>query len=323
MKDGISILGAGAFGTALAISLARRDREIFLWARDETHAEEMQKTRENARRLKGIKLPEGITPTHDLRLAALNDTILLAMPMQALGGFLERHAALLDGRRLVACCKGIDLATGRGPAEIIASHCPRSPVAVLTGPSFAADIARGLPTALALACREEAIGKELQEKLTTPNIRLYLGTDVLGAELGGALKNVIAIACGGVMGMGLGESARAALMTRGYAEMERFALALGAQAATLRGLSGFGDLVLTCTSPQSRNYSFGEAMGRGEDFPAGVTVEGTATAEAVSTLARKIGVDMPITDTVTALLTRRITMNEAMESLLSRPLGKE
>ncbi len=323
MSRGISILGAGAFGTALAISLARQDRQVSLWARDEAHAQEMQKTRENARRLKGIKLPEGITPTHDLRLAALNDTILLALPMQALGGFLERHGALLDGRRLVACCKGIDLATGQGPAEIIAAHCPQAAAGVLTGPSFAADIARSLPTALTLACGDEAIGRQLQEELTTANIRLYLSTDVLGAELGGALKNVIAIACGGVMGMGLGESARAALMTRGFAETERLALALGARPETLRGLSGFGDLVLTCTSPQSRNYSFGEAMGRGEDFPAGITVEGAATAQAVSMLARKLGIDVPITDTVTALLTRRITMNEAMESLLSRPLRKE
>ena len=319
----VSILGAGAFGTALAISLARSGKDVLLWSHDAAHAEQMQATRENARRLKGMMLPDAIIPTADLGLATRTGTILLTLPAQALAGFVDMAADRLDGKPLVACCKGIDLASGRGPSEILRAGCPHSPIAVLSGPSFATDIASGLPTALALACADEAIGRELQKELTTTNLRLYRSTDLRGVELGGALKNVVAIACGGVMGMGLGESARAALMTRGFAEMQRLAVALGAQAQTLAGLAGFGDLVLTCTSPQSRNYSFGEAMGRGEPFEPDVTVEGIATAEAVSILARKMGIEVPITDTVTALLTRRITMSEAVEALLSRPLKQE
>ncbi len=319
----ISILGAGAFGTALAISLARSDKDVILWTHSEKHAEEMQTRRQNIKRLKGIALPDAVIPTADLGLATRTGTILLTVPAQALAGFVEVAKSDLNGKPLVACCKGIDVASGRGPVEILKAACPESPVAVLTGPSFAADIARGLPTALTLACANETIGIELQKQLTTTNLRLYRTTDTIGAELGGALKNVVAIACGGVMGMGMGESARAALMTRGFAEMQRIAIALGARPETLAGLSGFGDLVLTCTSPQSRNYSFGEAMGRGENFDLSVTVEGIATAEAVSILARKLGLEVPITDTVNALLTRRITVNEAMEALLSRPLKKE
>lgn len=319
----ISVLGAGAFGTALAISLARSSKPVMLWSHNPAHAEEMQETRQNQRRLKGIALPDAITPTGDLRLALQSGIVLLAMPMQTLAGFVAAHANLLNGASLVACCKGIDLASGRGATEILKAACPDSPVAILTGPSFANDIARGLPTALVLACGDEACGIHLQNALSTANLRLYRSTDRRGAELGGALKNVIAIACGGVMGMGLGESARAALMTRGFAEMQRLAIALGAQPDTLAGLSGFGDLVLTCTSAQSRNYAFGEAMGRGEAFGSDVTVEGVATAEAVSNLAEKHGIDVPITNTVTALLTRRITVNEAMEALLSRPLKEE
>jgi len=319
----VSILGSGAFGTALAISLARNSTPVTLWARNPDHADQMQRSRQNAARLKGISLPADITVTADLRLALLAETRLLAMPAQALARFVAEHAAQLNGQALVACCKGIDLATGRGPVEILRASCPDSPIAVLTGPSFAGDIARGLPTALILACEAEASGLRLQQELSTANLRLYRTTDTLGAELGGALKNVIAIACGGVMGMGLGESARAALMTRGFAEMLRFAIRLGARAETLSGLSGFGDLVLTCTSLQSRNYAFGEAMGSGQSFDDTITVEGIATAEAVSILAKKLGIEMPITDTVTALTTRRITLNEAMEALLSRPLKEE
>jgi len=319
----ISILGAGAFGTALAISLAKSDHDVVLWTHSQDHAQEMQAARQNVRRLKGVMLPDTIIPTGDLGLATRTQTVLLAIPMQALAIFVDRNKALLDGKSLVACCKGIDLEAFTGPAEILQKSCPAARVAVLTGPSLAGDIARGLPTALTLACADPVTGGALQKQLTTMNLRLYRTTDVLGAELGGALKNVIAIACGGVMGMGLGESARAALMTRGFAEMQRLAAALGARSQTLVGLSGFGDLVLTCASPQSRNYSFGEALGRNEPFERTITVEGIATAKAVTILARKLGVEMPITDTVTALLTRKISMPEALKSLLSRPLTKE
>ncbi|AMY71803.1 NADH-dependent glycerol-3-phosphate dehydrogenase [Frigidibacter mobilis] len=210
-----------------------------------------------------------------------------------------------------------------GPTGLIARICPGAAPAILTGPSFAADIARGLPTALTLACADAALGAGLQEELSAPTLRIYLSGDPLGAELGGALKNVIAIAAGVVIGAGLGESARAALVTRGFAEMSRLALELGARAETLAGLSGLGDLVLTCTSAQSRNFRFGQALGRGEGFDPGVTVEGVATAAAVARLAAQRGVDMPLAAMVTALCQHKITVAEAAEALLSRPLKKE
>jgi glycerol-3-phosphate dehydrogenase (NAD(P)+) len=273
--------------------------------------------------LPGIVLPENVT------IAALSDelqgcqTILLALPMQVLGGFLAQNSALLDGHNLVACCKGVDLATGLGPTSLIARACPNATPAILTGPSFAADIARGLPTALTLACADDATGKALQTLLSTADLRLYRTTDVTGAELGGALKNVIAIAAGVVIGAGLGDSARAALMTRGNVEMARLALALGGRAETLAGLSGFGDLVLTCTSEQSRNFRYGRALGAGQDFDPTVTVEGVATAKAVTNLAQKLELDLPIATMVAALTSQNLTLTEAVHRLMSRPLKQE
>ncbi|MEQ8899764.1 MAG: NAD(P)H-dependent glycerol-3-phosphate dehydrogenase [Roseovarius sp.] len=315
------ICGAGAFGTALAVTLAQNG-PVTLWARDADHAAEMQASRVNARRLPDIPLPEAITVISG-DVPRGDTPCLLAMPMQTLGGFLTAHHRRLGARPLVACCKGMDLATGLGPTGLIAQTCAKAIPAILTGPSFARDIALGLPTALTLACADAAIGQRLQSSLTTPTLRLYRTTDTIGAELGGALKNVIAIGCGAVMGAGLGESARAALMTRGFAEMHRFAHALGAQPDTLAGLSGFGDLVLTCTSGQSRNYGYGQSLGRGEDFDKGVTVEGAATARAVLTRARALGLDMPITHAITALVTGELRVSEAMDMLLSRPLKEE
>jgi glycerol-3-phosphate dehydrogenase (NAD(P)+) len=241
--------------------------------------------------------------------------------MQALSGFLTRHAVDLPRVPLVACCKGVDLTTLRGPAAVIAAHCPDHPVAILTGPSFAADIAKGLPTALTLATTHDA--ETLQHQLSTANLRLYRSSDVIGAELGGALKNVVAIAAGIVIGGGLGESARAALMTRGYAEMLRLALVLGAQPETLAGLSGLGDLVLTCTSLQSRNLRFGISLGAGTTFDPSVTVEGAATAKAVAYLARDLHVSMPLTEMVAALIDHKIPLDQAIRSLMSRPLKQE
>jgi len=229
----------------------------------------------------------------------------------------------LAARLLVACCKGMERGTGQRPTQVIADMVPDATSAMLTGPSFAHDIARGLPTALTLACANESIGEKLQARLTTPNIRLYRTTDVTGAELGGALKNVIAIACGVAIGAGLGESARAALMTRGFAELVKVAEMHGARAETLAGLSGFGDLVLTCTSEQSRNYRFGQSLGKGEVFDPDVTVEGAATAEALEELAREKGLDLPITRAVTALVRGELNVRDAMDMLLQRPLKEE
>ncbi|WP_322867420.1 NAD(P)H-dependent glycerol-3-phosphate dehydrogenase [Aquicoccus sp. G2-2] len=317
------VLGAGAFGTALAISLAGRGHPVSLWARDPAHIAAMRKTRENSARLPGVPLPDTLHPTDRIDSTTANTPILLAVPMQKLRAMLEAHAETLAGHRLVACCKGIDLQTGLGPVQTIAEVIPSATPAILTGPSFAVDIARGLPTALTLACADEAAGTRLQQALTTPNLRIYRTTDTTGAELGGALKNVIAIACGVVIGAKLGDSARAALMTRGYAEMQRMALALGARPETLAGLSGFGDLALTCTSEASRNFRFGQSLGQGAAFDAAITVEGAATAHAAMARGRKMKLDMPITAAVTALLDGKHDVRQAMEMLLSRPLKEE
>ncbi len=315
----IGVIGAGAFGTALAVALGRERREVVLWARDAAQAEAMQRGRSNATRLPGITLPETVTVTADRAALSGADAFLLSLPMQALGGFLDAFGAELRSPWLVACCKGVDLRTLKGPAELLRRARPDLGAAILTGPSFAADIARGLPTALTLAGGDEA----LQRLLSTPSLRLYRSDDVTGAELGGALKNVVAIAAGVVIGAGLGDSARAALMTRGYAEMQRLALALGARAETLAGLSGFGDLVLTCTSAQSRNFRYGQALGSGQGFDPAVTVEGAATAKAVSNMAQKLNIDMPITAMVAALIDREISLPQAIQALLSRPLKQE
>ena len=312
-RDRIAILGSGAFGAALAATIGRC-QPVTLWGRGQTGRA--------IRRLPGLDLPEAVTVTDDLAATDTAGIVLLALPMQALAGFVAEQGARLAGRPLVACCKGVDLRSGLGPVEILAS-LPGPAPSVLTGPSFAADIAQGLPTALTLACTDDALGARLQEALSTPVLRLYRTTDVIGAELGGALKNVIAIGAGVVMGAGLGDSARAALMTRGYAEMQRFALTRGARPETLAGLSGFGDLVLTCTSDHSRNFHYGRALGAGEAFDSATTVEGAATARAVAGLARAQGLDLPISTMIAALVDGKMAVTEAMQALLTRPLKQE
>ncbi|MFC3085872.1 NAD(P)H-dependent glycerol-3-phosphate dehydrogenase [Tabrizicola soli] len=317
----IGIVGAGAFGTALAVALANGGREVRMWARDPAQVRAMQTARQNARALPGVMLPENLAVEAELAAVLGGRALLLAVPTQALGGLLDRWPQIGARQPLVACCKGVDLASLLGPVEMILARRPGAEAAILTGPSFAFDIARGLPTALTLAATGDA--SALQELLSTPTLRLYRTDDVRGAELGGALKNVIAIAAGVVIGAGLGDSARAALMTRGYAEMVRLAEVLGARAETLAGLSGFGDLVLTCTSSQSRNFRFGVALGRREAFDPAVTVEGVATARAVVRLAAERGVDMPVTAMVDALASGRITLESAEAHLMNRPLKQE
>lgn len=318
----IGVMGAGAFGTALAVALSVNG-PVRLLARDADHAAAMQATRQNASRLPGIALPDTLTATAVAPALRDCDMILLAVPTQTLRANLATHANLLSGKILVACCKGVELGTEASPTRIIAGTVADATPAVLTGPSFAADIAQGLPTALTLACADRATGNALQQALSTPTLRLYRTTDVVGAELGGALKNVIAIACGAVIGAGLGESARAALMTRGFAEMSRMATAMGAQPETLVGLSGFGDLALTCTSGQSRNLRYGLSLGRGEDYDGTITVEGVATAHATLARARTLGIDMPVTAAVAALAQGELRVDQAMDMLLSRPLKEE
>ncbi|MGV6803186.1 MAG: NAD(P)H-dependent glycerol-3-phosphate dehydrogenase [Ruegeria sp.] len=318
----ISVLGSGAFGTALAISLAG-NAPVALWARSPEHAQAMRAKRQNLSRLPGVALPDEITVTSDIAEATRSDILLLAVPMQKLRHVLAEHQDSIQGRVVVACCKGIELSTGLGPMAVIAQSLPSGQNALLTGPSFADDIARGLPTALTLASTDPDLGQSLQEALTTANLRLYRTTDVIGAELGGALKNVMAIACGACIGAGLGDSARAALMTRGFAEMQRFAAARGARPETLMGLSGLGDLVLTCSSELSRNFRFGLSLGRNEAFDKSTTVEGVATARAIAAIAATENLDMPIGQMVAELSSGAYSVPEALQTLLNRPLKEE
>ncbi len=317
----ISVIGAGAFGTALAISLARAGQKVSLVARTQAHADEINTARENRARLPGIPLPDGVTVTANP--PELAQTCLLAVPAQSLGQVVTRNSAALEGKDAVACCKGLDIKTGLGPTQTIARNCKAACAAILSGPGFAQDIAAGLPTAMTIATRRAADSERLQHRLSTGNLRLYRSTDVIGVEMGGALKNVVAIGAGITIGAGLGESARAALVTRGFAEMQRFAEAHGARPQTLAGLSGLGDLILTCTSELSRNFRHGLHLGSGRDAETGTTIEGVATALAVAKLAQEQGLGLPLTQAVASLLSGDITVAQAVDALLARPLRKE
>lgn len=314
----IAILGAGAFGTSLAQSYART-AQVWLWARRAEQAQMMQNRHENPR-LPDISLDPNIQITNDLTTAVKDAAlILLAIPLQQVDGFLAEHSGLMRNAFVVNSAKGIDQQHFNGGWTILKQHLDPDRIAILTGPSFAADIARGKPTALVLAGTGPDVA-QWQSALTAPHLRIYQSADPVGAELGGALKNVIAIACGAAIGAGLGESARAAIMTRGFAEMTRFAQDRGAAAETLSGLSGFGDLALTCSSDLSRNFRYGLSLGRGQAFDTAVTVEGRATALA---LAQTNPDDMPILSAVAALSQDRISLADTLHSLLSRPLKKE
>ena len=317
------MLGAGAFGSALAIALARGEKDVMLWGRDSDQIQLMQKYGEINKYLGDIDFPASMRITHDLQQACQSRIIFLAVPMQQLSALLSNIGIDLEDRALVACCKGIDLSTGQGPSGIINRLAPKATAAILTGPSFALDIAKGLPTALTLACTSQTIGQKTQKNIATEALRIYRSEDVTGAELGGALKNVVAIACGIAIGAGLGDSARAALMTRGYSEMCQMALALGAKSETLSGLSGLGDLSLTCMSKGSRNYRFGLALGSGHEQDETETVEGKATAKAALKRAQELGLDMPITKAVDDLVSGKIDVPEATRMLMSRPQKEE
>jgi glycerol-3-phosphate dehydrogenase (NAD(P)+) len=310
----IDIFGGGAFGTALAIAYARAGRAVRLWAREP----QSLMSHGTSRHLPGHVLPPGVIVTGDPQLYDA-DVALLAVPTQALESFLDSGLPLRAGT-LVSCAKGIHTATGLTPTALIARHRPGVTIAQLTGPSFAVDIAAGLPTALTLACADDAMGEALQGRLSTQDLRLYRTTDVIGAELGGALKNVIAIAAGAVIGGGYGDSARAALMARGMAEMTRIAVAAGAREATLTGLSGLGDLILTCGSEKSRNFRYGMALAHGETLPDDMTVEGLHTARQI---AARGDIDAPIAQAVAALADGRASVGEIADRLLNRPLKPE
>lgn len=317
----IAVLGAGAFGTSLAMALSLNGTAVTLWCRDPEVAENMRNTRMSPPRLPGHNLPETLS-VEDGLARIQSQTLLLAMPMQSLAAFLKA-APDWSGRTLVACCKGIDRQTGLGPFATVQAGAPFTSAALLTGPSFAADIAKGLPTALTLAAPTDAKGLTLQNVLSRPALRLYRTTDTIGAELGGALKNVIALAAGMAIGAGFGDSARAAVIARGFAEMTRYSMAKGAQPETLQGLSGLGDLVLTCTSAKSRNFSAGIAFGRGEAPDMTSTTEGIATAEALATEAKIHHLDMPLTTAIHAVTTGKMDVHDAVSALLARPVKQE
>ena len=313
----IAVLGAGAFGTALAIALSRAGRTVTLWGRDASAMDQLASTGENVRRLPGVALPADLHMTADLPEA---DIVLLAVPSREIGVLARR----LSGRgALVACCKGIDRDSGLGPTELLRAAHPAATTAILSGPAFAEDLARGLPTAMTLASYDEAALGGLQQALSTPDVRLYRSADVVGVQLGGAIKNVIALAAGMVIGAGLGESARAALISRGYAEMLRFALAQGALDITLSGLSGLGDLVLTATSTRSRNYAHGLQIGQGGSLEPTQTVEAMGTTFALARASQESGIDMPITRAVAEVLDGSLGVAQAAAALMGRPLKAE
>jgi glycerol-3-phosphate dehydrogenase (NAD(P)+) len=321
--NSVTIIGAGAWGTALALVAARAGRAVMLYVRDASHAARIGSARENPR-LPGIKLPTDIAITNDIAAACRADIILIATPAQHLRAAVNAIAPHLRARvPVIACAKGIEHGTHRFMTEIIAESAPRAVPAILSGPSFADDVARGLPTAVTLAARDEALAGELVQALGSATFRPYHTTDVRGVEIGGAAKNVLAIAAGIAVGRQLGASAQAALTTRGFAELARVGRALGARAETMVGLSGLGDLILTCASPQSRNFALGIALGRGQPPPAGKLAEGEFTAPVLVELAASQQVDMPVSMAVAAILSRKLTIDAAIDGLLTRPFKAE
>jgi glycerol-3-phosphate dehydrogenase (NAD(P)+) len=321
----IAVLGAGAWGTALALACARAGRSITLWEHDAANAERLKQQRES-HFLPGIRLDDRITIASDLGETARAAAILLVVPAQAVRAVIHALApALAERTPVIVCAKGIERGSKKFMTEVIAECAPKATPAILSGPSFAADVARGMPTAVTLAAADGKLAAELAQAVGSATLRPYHSSDVRGVEIGGAAKNVLAIAAGVVTGRGLGASALAALTTRGFAELVRFGKAYGAKAETMMGLSGLGDLLLTCSSPQSRNFTFGTKLGRGErpdSIHAGLA-EGVFTAPVLLEMARDRAVDMPISAAVAALLTGKMTVDAVIESLLTRPFKAE
>jgi glycerol-3-phosphate dehydrogenase (NAD(P)+) len=322
--DHIAVVGAGAWGTALANAIARAGRAVLLAARDRACADVLVDRRESPR-LPGVRLDErvGIAPLG--AEVGRYDVILLAVPSQHLRAAASVIAPTLrEGTPVIACAKGIERGTHRFMTEVIAESARAALPAILSGPSFAVDVARGLPAAVTLAAGDESVAAALTRALGSPALRPYHSTDVRGVEIGGAAKNVLAIAAGIVAGRGLGASAAAALVTRGFAELFRFGRAFGARPETLTGLSGLGDVILTCSNAQSRNYSYGMALGRGDPAHAGgALAEGIFTAPVLVEMANAKGVDMPIANAVVDILAGRASVDEATETLMTRPFRAE
>ena len=325
----LGVVGGGAWGTALALAAVRAGLKVTLWAFETATVEAINKDRRNPDFLPGVMLPPALTATDTLCDLAAAEAILMVCPAQHMGRITADLAGHLKGPTpLVVCSKGIEVKTGRLMSEVLEKAAPGCPVAILSGPTFASEVAKGLPCALTLACNDEDIRTRLIEALAAPEFRLYGSTDSIGAQIGGAVKNVLAIATGMVEGLKLGENARAAVITRGLSEMMRFGMALGARQDTLMGLSGLGDLLLTCSSPQSRNMSLGMALGGGralEDIMAErkSVAEGMHSVSIISAIAREKGLEMPICFAVDAILHHDAQPEDQMNDLMARPLTDE
>ena len=321
------MVGGGAWGTALANAAAIAGGDVTLWMRDPGSAERVASARENAPYLPGVPLHARVRATADLAALSGVEAALLVTPAQSVREMTKLLAPVLPPEApLVLCAKGIERGSGAFLSDAVLEARPGAPVAVLSGPSFAADVARGLPTAITLAADDARLAEELAQALSGPSLRVYHGTDRRGVEIGGAAKNVLAIDCGAVAGRGLGESAKAALIARGFAELIRFARAYGGHPETLMGLSGLGDLVLTCSSPQSRNFAFGVRLGEDrtlEEAAGGALAEGAFTAGVLVELARARGLELPISEAVAAVVDGRWSVDAALEALMGRPLRAE
>ena len=329
MTKTAGVIGGGAWGTALAQVCARAGLETILWAREADVVASVNASHQNSSFLPGIELDPSIRATGDLADLGASDIVLAVAPAQHLRATLTAFAPhARDGLQILLCAKGIEQGSLKLMTQVLAETIPHAAPAVLSGPSFAGEVARGLPTAVTLACPDPGCAEDLAELIATPSFRPYFATDMIGAEAGGAVKNVLAIACGIVEGRGLGRSAHAALITRGFSELTRLAVALGGEAETVAGLCGLGDLVLTCSSPQSRNMSVGLALGHGQTLQEALAgklsvAEGVASAPAVRQLAKKLGVDVPICEATAAILAGDVDVDEAIRGLLSRPLREE
>jgi glycerol-3-phosphate dehydrogenase (NAD(P)+) len=323
------VIGGGAWGTALAQTLRLAGRPAVLWAREAEVVADINERHVNSLFLAGIPLDPELRATGALSDLASADAILMVAPAQHVRAVArEMRSHIKPGQPVVLCAKGIEQATGKLMGDVIAEELPDATLAVLSGPSFAADVARGLPAALTIACRDETLGKKLAEAIGYKHFRLYWSNDTVGAELGGAVKNVLAIAAGIVDGKGFGPSAHAGMVTRGFSELRRLGAAMGARSETLMGLSGLGDLILTCGSPQSRNMSLGRALGQGKSLneilgSRRAVTEGVYTAGAVVRLARAKNIEMPISEAVHAIVEGRLGVDDAIAALLSRPFKAE
>ncbi|MEC7734681.1 MAG: NAD(P)H-dependent glycerol-3-phosphate dehydrogenase [Pseudomonadota bacterium] len=325
----ISIIGAGAWGTALAEVISRQGNQINLWAREDDVVKSINTLNENTLYLPNVKLSELIVAQNNLDNVINCDLLLMVTPSQFMRSVLEEiKDNLNDSIPVVLCSKGIETKTLSLMNEITESIIPKNPLAILSGPSFAIDVVNNKPTAVTLACKDLSIGKNIADSISLPTFRPYLSEDVVGAQIGGATKNVIAIAAGVVEGQNLGDSARAATIARGFSEINRLAVALGGQEETLSGLSGMGDLLLTCNSITSRNFSLGIKLGKGlsaEEATDGLSsiAEGMYSAKAIDKLSKKLGVEMPITNAVNDLIERKRSLDEIIDDLLSRPIRRE